>query len=96
MEIWDIPVKCREKCFTAEIRKHRSKFSTELVKSLSVEIDIQSPLGPGSEQLAMASPALTKGLDQTISSRGAWCSQSVILKLTHQTPQSLDLKTVLL
>lgn len=33
------------------------------VGSLSLEIDIQNLLGPGTEQLAVASPALTKGLD---------------------------------
>lgn len=62
-EIWDTPGKCRVKCFTAEMMKHRKTFSTELVGSLSLEIDIQNLLGPGTEQLAVASPALTEGLD---------------------------------
>lgn len=41
--------------------KHRNTFSTEEVKSLSLEIDIQNLLGPDCEQLAVASPALTRG-----------------------------------
>lgn len=41
--------------------KHRNTFSTEVVKSLFLETDIQNLLGPDCEQLAVASPALTRG-----------------------------------